>query len=78
MHEKIITRKRVDLGVSFLAMYGLSGFEASSVRRFEMKKSAVIYVALSILIALIVPCCMANPGRGDENGTGVVLSLALP
>ena len=53
------------------------GFEASSVHRFEMKECVVIYVALSILVALIVPCCMANSGRGDENGIGVVLSLDL-
>ena len=53
------------------------GFDASSVRRFEMKECAVIYAALAILVALIVPCCMANLGRGGENGFGVVLSLAL-
>ena len=63
------------LCVSFLAIY--KGFEASSVRWFEMKERAVIYPALAILVALFVPCCMVNQGRGDENGIGVVLSLAL-
>ena len=53
------------------------GFEASFVCRFEMKERAVIYAALAILVALIVPCHMANLGRGNENGTGAVLSLAL-
>ena len=53
------------------------GFEASSVRRFEMKECVIIYAALASLVALIVPCCMANPGQGDENGIGVVLSLDL-
>ena len=50
------------------------GFEASSVRRFEMKEHVVIYAALAILVALIVPCCMANPGRDDENGIGIVFT----
>ena len=50
------------------------GFEASSVRRFEMKERAVIYAALAILVALMAPCCMANPGRGDENGISIVLT----
>ena len=53
------------------------GFEASSVRRFKMKERAVIYGALANLVALIAPCCMANPGRGDENDIGIVLSLDL-
>ena len=43
-----------------------------------MKNSAVIYAALAILIALIIPCCAANLGRGDENGAGIVLFLAVP
>ena len=50
------------------------GFEASSVRRFEMKERVVIYAALAILVALIAPCYMANPGRGDENGISIVLT----
>ena len=52
-------------------------FKASSVRQFEMKERVVICAALAILVVLIVPCCMANPGQGDENGIGVVLSLDL-
>ena len=52
------------------------GFGAtSSVRRFDVKERVIIYAALAILVAFIIPCCMAIPGQGNKNGIGVVISL---
>ena len=56
--------------LAFQQYMACQGFEASSVHRLELSSSCTGH-------SFIVPCCTANPGRGDENGAGVVLFLAV-